>query len=395
MPPLSRLLILVGLTALAPAWAGEGAAGGLYQSLTGRSLTDVPGLAAVGVAVGGWLSTGITYNSHNPDDRSNGPVTFNDRSGELQLNQLYVYLERAVNKEAKRWDVGGRIDLLWGSDSRFTQAAGHWDTRLVGADDLRFYHLAIPQAYLELATPLLRGATVKLGHFYTLLGQESVQAPANFFYSHGYLMQYGEPFTHSGALAIYPVNDNLTLSAGAVTGPYGGADNVDKHLENWNFLGGLSWISDSAATSVSAAATTGAANPRDGRQRFIASLVLNQALTEGLHYVLQYDHGYQERSAGRETAHWYGVQQSLTVDLAGNLALGLRGEWFRDDAGIRLAPVAASYYGLTLGLNWKPESWLMLRLEGRNDWADGRGRVIATGRDDHQFTLGANATLVF
>ena len=47
--------------------------------------------------------------------------------------------------------------------------------------------------------------TVKIGHFYTIIGWEVVTAPDNFFYSHAYTMYNSEPFTHTGVLATYNV----------------------------------------------------------------------------------------------------------------------------------------------------------------------------------------------
>lgn len=55
----------------------------------------------------------------------------------------------------------------------------------------------------------------------------------------------------------------------------------------------------------------------------------------------------------------------------------------------------ASYYEVSAGLNWKPEDWLLLRVEGRNDWADARRRLLEAGMSHHQFTLGANAVMTF
>ena len=57
------------------------------------------------------------------------------------------------------------------------------------------------------------GLNVKAGHFYTPIGYESVPAPDNFFYTHAYTMQYGEPFTHTGLLGNYKVNPNWSVLA--------------------------------------------------------------------------------------------------------------------------------------------------------------------------------------
>ncbi|OAH97278.1 hypothetical protein A1332_21675 [Methylomonas methanica] len=87
----------------------------------------------------------------------------------------------------------------------------------------RLYGIVFPQAYLELFAPPGNGLKIKLGEFYTLIGNEAVNAPDNFFYSHSYTMQFGEPFSHTGLLASYSIDENLELKAGAVTGsPYVG-----------------------------------------------------------------------------------------------------------------------------------------------------------------------------
>ena len=52
-----------------------------------------------GVKVGGWANAGITYNAASPNNNFNGPVTFGDRSAEFQLNQLNLFVQRAVRVE--------------------------------------------------------------------------------------------------------------------------------------------------------------------------------------------------------------------------------------------------------------------------------------------------------
>lgn len=396
MPCKSNSTILAACLSLANPVSADMAAAGLYEELSGESLAALPLLKSWGLALGGWLSVGVTYNNYNPGDHSNGTVTFNDRSAEFQLNQLNFFIERAVDKDAKKWSVGGRVDFMWGTDSRFTQAAGNWDENLITQASLRFYDIALPQAYVEIATPFVRGATVKIGHFYTLLGQEAVPSPSNFFYSHAYAMQYGEPFTHTGVLVGYPVNPNLTLNLGAVTGPHGKADNFDKHLENWNFLGGLSWLSEDGATALAASLTTGNTDAPGSPNRTIASLVLNRDITAKLHYILQFDHGSQAGAAqDGGTASWYGINQHLIYAVSDTVSGGLRGEWFRDQNGFRVTNVPASYYQATLGLNWKPKPWLLLRTEARFDWVDGPQQVFDEGRRGSQLTLGGNAAVSF
>ncbi len=245
----SLLSITIGGT---NAFAGPG----MIQSLTDYDINETKILKDNGVVVGGWANAGITYNAAAPDNNFNGPVTFADRSGEFQLNQLNLFIQRAVATEGDAWDFGGRFDVMFGTDSIFTQAygvpafdvntgqpkknRGHWDLNFLGADDNRFYDIALPQAYLEAYIPVGNGLNVKAGHFYTPIGYETVPAPDNFFYTHAYTMQYGEPFTHTGILGNYAVDKNWSVMGGVITGSAtGGWDGSwDAQLGNW---GGDIW----------------------------------------------------------------------------------------------------------------------------------------------------------
>ena len=79
----------------------------------------------------------------------------------------------------------------------------------------KMFGLAMPQIYGEVA---YNNMSVKIGHFYTIMGYETVPANGNFFYSHAYTMQYAEPFTHTGALATYDFSDRWTFYGGLVNG---------------------------------------------------------------------------------------------------------------------------------------------------------------------------------
>ena len=223
--------------------------------------------------IGAWLNTGVTYNANDPSNNFNGPVTFGDRQAELQLNQVNVFLQKAVTTGGDHWDVGGRFDFMFGSDSIFTQAygvpafdvntgqplrRGAWDLNFLGSNDNRFYDIAIPQAYVEINAPFGNGLNVKVGHFYTPIGYETVPAPDNFFYTHAYTMQYGEPFTHTGVMGNYSIDDNWAVMGGVVTGSAtGGWDgNFDRQLGNWSGLMGATWTSTDKTLHLMPAALT-------------------------------------------------------------------------------------------------------------------------------------------
>ncbi|AEG01315.1 porin [Methylomonas methanica] len=361
---------------------------GMIESLSGYNVNESAFTKSTGINVGGWASGGITYASHNAPSNSNSPITFNDRINEFQLNQLNLFAEKAVNK-GSGWDFGGRVDFMFGTDSRRTQATG-WDDRMIPRNNgnspgegERFYDVAFPQAYAEIYAPFGNGITAKIGHFYTIIGYEVVTSPDNFFYSHAYTMQYGEPFTHTGALLSYDINDWLSVTGGAVNG----WDNFRQQPGAWDFLGGVT-ISPSDDTSLAISLISGDTNQTDNINTTMYSVVLQHSFTEKLHYVLQHDFGvYQNGAAnGGQNADWYGVNQYLTYDINDKLGAGVRAEWFRDSQGYRTGiGSGGSFYAVTAGLNYAPNAWLKLRPELRYDYFGADGDGVKAYDDGNEF----------
>lgn len=395
-----------------------------------------------GLKIGGWANGGITYNASAPDNNFNGPVTFADRSGEFQLNQLNLFVQRAVATEGSSFDIGGRFDIMFGTDAIFTQAYGvpafdinnatalrrnHWDLNLLGSNDNRFYDLAMPQAYLEAYVPVGNGLNIKAGHFYTPIGYETVPAPDNFFYTHAYTMQYGEPFTHTGIMGNYTVNSNWAVMGGVTTGSAtGGWDGGwDKQLGNWSGLMGTTWTSPDKNSSINISGTAGGTSEHNDNFFGMYSIVAKHNITEKMHLMVQHDHGFADGTYdwGTSTpnsldAEWYGINTHLTYDVADKIVAGLRGEWFRDQNGFRVCSPgrvaaatdgtgtsfaaggnyastcsAASYYAVTAGVTWKPVAWLNVRPNVRYDWADG-ARPFGNNKQD-QFLFSTDLTVNF
>lgn len=367
-----------------------------------------------GIEFGGWIDQGITVNGRMPEDRFNGPVTFNDRDGEYQLNQLWVYAERVVDTGGCGWDIGGRVDFLYGTDARFTQSIGledKWNSH-------RFYGAAMPQMYLDIG---FNDWTVRMGHYYTTIGYEVVTAPDNFFYSHSYAMQYGEPFTHTGLLASYSLSDQLTVSAGFDRGWNTWEDNND----DLSVLTGISGTSYDGRTTLACAVTVGDYDDRGVNNRSMYSLVFTHQISCRLQYILQHDYGIdlngsvRPENRQRDNAEWYGLNQYLLYDINDCWALGLRFEWFRDDDGARVGGIGApngwtlgpdiqsgqigwagNFYAATFGINWKPTDRITVRPEGRWDWYDGptdaQGRFpYDFGEHGSQFTFGTDLIITF
>ena len=387
--------------------------------------------------VTGWLDQGFTYNTDDPNNRMNGPLKYNDRSGEYQFNQLYLSLGRSVATSGCSWDIGGRVDMLYGSDYLWTSAIGletrttnngvpqedpaalpsRWNNnngpRVGGASRLG---LAMPQVYAEIYVPLGLGLNIKGGHFYSIMGYESVMSPQNFFYSHSYSMMYGQPTTHTGILFSQRLTHRLT----GIFGVTRGWDTWEDPNGKLSYLAGIQWNSCDRRTEFSWVGATGNEtvsdinNPngtsRSDAIRYNYSMVLSHQLTPRLKVVAQHDMGY-ERDAAMErvfgqtglptqnyiNGHWYSWSAYAFYQLTNKLTLGVRGEWFRDVNSSRIYRRdyfrddlrgeyidGQDYSQITIGLNWKPCECLVVRPEARVDWSgvcvvDGAGNTVKGG----------------
>jgi Putative beta-barrel porin-2, OmpL-like. bbp2 len=387
----SRLALATSLLGLTPTFSGA-ETGPLASVLLGEDTAS-----STGLDIRGWIDSGYTL---NPTAKGpfNGTVTFNDRAEELQMNQFYLVVERKVERSGDDWSLGGRVDGLYGSDAQFTMASG-WDDNIVADGTSKFYKVAVPQAYLELNAPLLSGTTFKVGHFYTPIGYEVVTAPDNFFYSHAYTMQYGEPFTHFGGIASTSICDgSVTFSGGAVRGWDNMSDTADSGT---SAIAGFTYT----PTDTTTLAVTGITGDEGkGLNRSLYSVVLTRQLGEGVSWVIQHDNGTQEVE-GKSRAKWYGVNNYLLFAVNDELSAGLRAEWFRDEDGARVVGVRsgvggvpANYYAVSAGLNFKPASFFVLRPEVRYDWQKGRqgtARAFDEGRDKEQLTIAMDAIVKF
>jgi hypothetical protein len=335
-----------------------------------------------GIDMGGWVQQGITGNAWNPADGFNGPITTNDRSGEYMLNQAWLYFVRPTKTDGCGFDIGGRIDVVYGEDWRFGQCLG-LETRI--DDPNSFYGLVLPQFYMEVA---YNDLTVKMGHFATLTSLEVVPSPMNFFYSHSYLMAgYYDPLLVTGLQAEYKLNDNWT----AIGGFNRGWQLFENPNETLNFLGGVKWASDDKKSSLSLMVIAGPTNTFAGFHDVDnVIMVYTRQLTErffsGTQVTVGRENGGSVIAPGQDDS-WYGFEQIFTYKLNPKWSAGVRYEWVCDNEGSRVAGIgnvlgtdkgwlgapgfAGAFSDLSVGLNYRPHPNFVFRPEVRWDWYDG------------------------
>ncbi len=324
---------------------------------------------------GGWTQFGFHTDNTRFSFDDNDALAFNDHPNRLNLHQQWFFIGKdADGSEGLDW--GFRADLIYGTDAVKTQAFGSppgtWDYQN-GWDNGDGYGWAMPQLYGELACG---DWSVKMGHFFTLVGYEVVTAPDNFFYSHAFTMFNSEPFTHSGALATYSGFESVEFYGGWVAG-WDTGFNQNQNSSMW--LGGASAsLTDNVAlTYIGYAGNFGAKS--NGGDGYGHSLVLDVTVTDNLNYVAQTD--YVE--TGDEDPNGFdsiGLNQYLFYTITDCLALGGRMEWYKLNG--------TSYQGLTYGLNYKCHANMVLRPEVRHNWTNEGGTTADVfGTEDFNQTV--------
>lgn len=357
------------------------------------------------VRVGGWMQLGY----HTAGQAANSRLRrFNDYPDHLQLQQAWLYLDKVADGR-HGLDFGGRIDYVYGTDAPNTQGFGTdptgdsngWDN---GWDNGGFYGSAIPQLYGEAA---YGDVSVKFGHFYSIIGYEVVAAPDNFFYSRSIQTANGEPLTHTGVLSSLRLTESMTGFAGYTMGwDSGFEDNGDA------FLGGLAWhlndrFSLTYTTSIGrlneSVARVNADTPPEVHQNergHLHSLTTRYRYSERFAFISQKDWIDTELQDGTKWRQGSGFTNYFLYDVSRDVSAGVRFEWWRVE-GARFVdgqePV--NIYNVTLGLNYRPYTDVIIRPEVRWDWGYQDNLVRSLGLNEQgdasQTTFGIDAIFQF
>lgn len=320
--------------------------------------------------IGGWTQIGY-------HDKSNG--VFNTHPGDVNLHQQWLYAERVADG-SDGLDFGFRFDAVYGVDGPNTQAFGNPPGTYDFDDSFThgIYGWALPQVYGEVAYGDL---SVKVGHFYTIIGYETVTAPDNFFYSHAFTFNFNEPFTHTGVLSTYNLNDDITLWNGWTAGWDTGFEdfNDGDDSDGSNYLGGVSVNLTDTMTAIWACTIGDFGVIGEG---YMNSYVFDWSIADDLNYVFQFDYLHTNAASpvgGDGGTDSHSFNQYLFYTVNDWMTAGARGEiWTVEDQ---------SYYECTLGLNLRPDPNVVIRPEVR--WQEGLD-ATATGFFDRQFGLPAN-----
>ena len=323
--------------------------------------------AAQTLGKNGWTIYGWTQGSYNVSSasRSNLPVPFIDRANEFSLNQNWLHVEKAIDTSKQEYQWGLGVDLILpGTDARFSIARGLGDAQVRRGD---LYPIDLFQAYVDLFSPNVgpQGTIFRVGKFATHCEYEVVQGISNPFVSRSYLFQYN-PFTHTGVNAITQLNDDWTVSNGAVLGN----DNFIDPAAQLTYIGQVKWAPKNGKTS--ALFNVSVTNPRYNVAEAFAfynvyNLQVTHKLTDKWTYALDTSFSHMDNIPNVGSANWYGFVNYLFYDVTDKLQSKARVELFEDSKGVRTGS-AGLYTAVTYGLTWKPKPWLYIMPEVRYDY---------------------------
>jgi len=311
-----------------------------------------------GITISGWTEGNYTVSTAN---RSNLPVTFNDRADFWQMNQNFLRIDKPTDPTKERFQWGFRTEfILPGTDARFTPARGLLDQQTGD------YRIDMLQAYIETFHPNLgpQGTTIRTGKFATHCSYELMQGAETPFLSRSYMFQYN-PFTHTGVWAITPLNDTWTMSNGIVLG----SDNFIGAPARPTYIGSLKWAPKEGKTSVqwNAVVTDPTFDAADNFAFYnYYGMLVTHKFTDKLTGVVDSGAAHMDGIPGIGTAWWYGAATYAIYQFNDKITANLRNELFEDHTGFRTGS-RGLYYDVAFNVAWAPVRSLIFRPGVRYD----------------------------
>ena len=362
-------------------------------------LLDRAGLAnsldAANINIFGFVEGSYTYNFNDPAGEINVGRVFDFENDKVLLNQLDLTVERTVDVTKGKWDLGGRMEWIYGADAGLIHSNGLFDWYDGSRSPENQFDLN--QAYLDLAIPVGNGLRLRGGKFVTLMGQETINPTTNALYSHSYLFGFAIPFTHTGVMGTYALNDNWTVEGGFFRGWEQSAEDNNDSL---SFHAKVAYTSTDKTWGAILQAVTGperADSNSDYRTVIDAILTLTPDPNGPWTFAVNGDYGWEASVPGIGDSQWYGVAGYAGYKVNSMFTVNGRGEWFNDEDGAR--GLGTTVYEATLGLAITPfpndalGSNLKIRPEIRYDYA--QDDLFNGGADRDQVTVGIDAYFTY
>jgi hypothetical protein len=338
----------------------------------------------------GWFEGSYTASTDRVSDVTE---VWNDRANKFLFQQGWFRFGRSVvTSGTTSPSFGFQVDVLTGSDYRFTLPRGLFNSQLVnstGAQNL--YGVDLIQHYVSMYVPtLFRGAEFRLGRLYTPWGVESLEAVSTPLLSRSFAFNWSPPFTHFGMGAYVTFTPEWS---GVFLLTNGNDVYIGDPSEELRFVGNIKWTQPGARNTVTFATslgrgkfnpsfatppnqtTTALATEPFGRNNFNAfDLVFTHVFTPVLSYNMEAIYGYQFNvpqdalavGSYNGFANWFAVAHYLFYTYSPKLGAIIRYENFDDAQGQRTG-FAGLYTAVTGGIQYRINKSMIIRPELRYD----------------------------
>ena len=360
----------------------------------------------------GWVEGSYNFNFQNPSPRLNVGHLFEVQDDDFVINQLELNVERLVTPSRDAFDVGGRIDLLYGSDARFIHSSGMF----TGSFPDPQYQFDIPQLYVDVAVPVGNGLRLRLGKFEFFKFTDPNASPVfshTFFYDasgesnnsrlSSSLVGASLPFTLTGITAAYQFNSQLNVEVGIGRG-------YDQTFTDNNSavdgFGRVNWDLPGQTQASFALISGPEISADESHYRTSCDLGIVHAVSEN--FLILFDACFGEQARGQAlfvpgtglvaiggNARWYGANATAVYRINRRISVAGRVEWYRDEEGFTTGLGSANLYEVTAGLTIMPfpdnrvGRGLKIRPEIRYDWIDAHS-AIAGLIPNHQWIAGVD-----
>jgi hypothetical protein len=376
------------------AWTVQGA---LANTPVGKFMTDQK------LTLNFYAEASYTYNLRNVIGLTNYQRVFDVNDQHLDLNQADMKFARAATQGGTNWDWGFMAEVLYGTDGRFIHSSG-----------LNFYggqnpqvspaqQWDIEQAYFTLNAPVGNGLLFTVGKFATLLSYETINPTSNPLFSHTYSYGLAVPFTNTGVLANYQLNNQWAVTAGVTRGwdqalkqDTGDALNATGQIAYTSYnVKGLKGFFNFITGPASADIVPDQVNRY---WRSVGEVILSYAYGDNWTFATDAVYGYEPKAGiGGKNASWFGDTLYATYKFNSYVSATARGEYFSDHDGAR--GLGGEVYEATAGLEITPFPTneylqsLLFRPEFREDFSG--EKLFDAGTQYNQATVAADLIYQF
>ena len=329
------------------------------------------------IRVFGHAEAGYTWNGDDPAQDLNLGRVFDVEANQFTFNQLDLAVERTVNRSQAEWDVGGRVEFLYGGDARFIHSNGMFDNQdFFDGPENQF---DIPQLYADVNVPVGTGLRVRAGKF---LFFKQIDPNASVFYSHSYTFGGALPFTLTGVSGSYDLNSQWSVELGINRG---WGQSLEDNNDALSYHGRVRYTPNDRTSLALLFITGPEMDDNNGAFRTAVDLVGSHRITDQLTFLVDAVYGRQAApqdelipsgAINQDEADWYGVAGYLIYRVDPRLSVAGRLEWFRDDEGFApVLAVAQDAFEATVGVTITPMPNdeigrnLKIRPEIRYDWS--------------------------